>query len=105
MVNHRVSGYILCNEIANDDSSVAASGLFESSFKEIPMSGLLGEILVESGEISTEQLYEALEFQKENGGLIGEILVGLGYIQDEELRRHLKNQWKYKAEAGAISPD
>ncbi len=69
------------------------------------MSGLLGEILVEAGEITIDQLNEALEFQKENGGLLGEVLVGLGYIQDEELKQHLKDQWKYKAEAGTPAPE
>lgn len=82
------------------------SGICDNiTFGDSNMSGLLGEILVEAGEITTEQLQEALEFQKENGGLLGEILVGLGYIQDDDIKKHLKDQWKYRNEAGMNAPD
>lgn len=106
MVNPVVSGYILIMESPPGGTDIRTIAIIQFKLHgDIIMSGLLGEILVESGEITMEQLNEALEFQKENGGLLGEILVGLGYIQDEELKKHLKDQWKYKAGAGAITPE
>ncbi len=81
MVNPVVSGYILIMSRRPADGFPYNRDYPIKLHGDIIMSGLLGEILVESGEITMEQLNEALEFQKENGGLLGEILVGLGYIQ------------------------
>ena len=53
--------------------------------KEIGMSSLIGDILLEEGKITEEQLQRALNEQRNRGGLLGIILVNQKAISEVEL--------------------
>ncbi|TDL53878.1 glycosyltransferase [Paenibacillus dendritiformis] len=78
------------------DNVVALYGVspeaVERLMKRTGGKGLLGEMLVQSGDITQEQLDQALEFQRKSGGVLGDILLSLQMIEPGPLYRAIATQ-------------
>ena len=57
-----------------------------------PMTGKLGQLLIDAGKLTQEQLDEALQKQRSSGTRLGQALVELGFVTEEDLIQVLGEQ-------------